>query len=274
VEIDFAGNPYGCGWHIDRNRFDLMLCQRASAAGARLFLDRSVKWIPNVDGWQAENSNARFLVNATGRHGMGLDRSTVREREDDLLSVVFRMSGWADDSHDLRTCIEAAPGGWWYSAPLPDGSRLAMFFTGSEIYREHGISIEEQLQSAPLTRRRLGSGRASPARITNAVSGLSTPVFGENWLAVGDSASCYDPLSGRGIFKALRHGELAAGAIDACLRGNPDSLERYSSHIRQEFEAYSRQRRQFYAAEQRWADHPFWRARGSGNADEGGGASR
>ena len=44
-------------------------------------------------------------------------------------------------------------------------------------------------------------------------------ISGEAWLAVGDSASSYDPLSGRGIFKAMRQGTNAAIAVDGFLRG-------------------------------------------------------
>src|SRR5436305_8839949 len=31
---DFIRNPHGCGWHIDRRRFDEMLCRLAAGAGA------------------------------------------------------------------------------------------------------------------------------------------------------------------------------------------------------------------------------------------------
>src|SRR3954466_14280816 len=38
-ELDFVGSPHGPGWHVDRNRFDEMLCSEAAMAGARLFLN-------------------------------------------------------------------------------------------------------------------------------------------------------------------------------------------------------------------------------------------
>src|SRR6185503_2280361 len=36
---------------------------------------------------------------------------------------------------------------------------------------------------------------------------------------VGDAAGYYDPLTGQGIYRALRSAELAARAIDSALRG-------------------------------------------------------
>jgi flavin-dependent dehydrogenase len=261
VEVDFAANAFGCGWHIDRNRFDKVLCQQAAASGARLFLHRNAGWTARDCAWQLEGLQAKLLVNATGRSGLMLDKASDLEREDALLSIVFRISDEKRASRDQRTWIETAPAGWWYSTLLADGTGVAMFFTGAEIYREHGISIGEQLVAAPLTRARLNSGRASQPRIVYVPSGRLKDAFGTNWIAVGDSASSYDPLSGNGILKALRHGEAAARAINGHLRGDTGAMERYASQVRLEFETYSQQRRRFYSSERRWAGHPFWARR-------------
>jgi len=40
---DFLNNPYGCGWHVDRARFDAMLAGAAAEAGAELLLSAHVK---------------------------------------------------------------------------------------------------------------------------------------------------------------------------------------------------------------------------------------
>ncbi len=37
AEQDFLSNAHGCGWHIDRNRFDAMACREAARAGAAVF---------------------------------------------------------------------------------------------------------------------------------------------------------------------------------------------------------------------------------------------
>jgi flavin-dependent dehydrogenase len=260
-EVDFTDNPFGCGWHVDRKRFDRMLCQEAVNAGAQLFLDSAVTFARGAGVWQAGEVGARFLVDATGRNGLLVDRERDRDQEDSLLAIVLPLSNSRAQPQDLRTCIEAAPAGWWYSTWLPDRGGVAMFFTGAEVYREAGISITEQLQAASLTRRRLGEGCLEEPRIVHTPSGVRKNVFGADWVAVGDSASSYDPLSGRGIFKALRHGQAAAWAIDAKLRGDPAGMERYGIQVKQQFEQYARQRSRYYSLERRWVDEPFWRAR-------------
>jgi flavin-dependent dehydrogenase len=260
-ELDFTDNPFGCGWHVDRKRFDRMLCREAVNAGAKLFLNSAVTFARRAGGWQAGEVCAKFLVDATGRNGLLVDGERNRDQEDSLLAIVLRISNWRTQPQDLRTCIEATPAGWWYSTSLPDRVGVAMFFTGAEVYREAGISMTEQLRAASLTRRRLREGWLEEPRIVHAPSGRRKNVFGTDWVAVGDSASSYDPLSGRGIFKALRHGQAAAQAIDAQLRGDPAGFDRYGAQVKQEFEQYARQRSRYYSLEQRWVDEPFWRVR-------------
>jgi flavin-dependent dehydrogenase len=237
------------------------LCRQAVEAGACLFLNHGERWIRSSGAWHSAGHRAKLLVNAAGRNGWWLDGAKDREREDSMLAIATRIFDWKRDLTDHRTLIETAPAGWWYSTLLPDRTGLAMFFTGAEIYRRYGISIREQLGDAPLTRVRLDSGRTAEPRIVYSPSGRSRTIVGETWISVGDSASSYDPLSGRGIFKALRHGETAARAIDNYLHGDTSAMEPYTEQVRRQFEEYSRQRRQYYALERRWADHPFWRAR-------------
>ena len=138
-----------------------------------------------------------------------------------------------------------------------------MFFTGAEVYREHGISMQEQLDVAPMTRTRLHTARITHSQMLFAPTGYSKALAGANWVAVGDSASAYDPLSGRGIFKALRHGEAAARAVDSTLGGREDAMQVYAAQVQREFKTYSSQRTSYYMLEQRWSNHPFWKARHS-----------
>jgi flavin-dependent dehydrogenase len=263
TEVDFTANPFGCGWHVDRRHFDAMLCKEAARAGTMLFLNCSIRWTHEEGIWRAGTLRSLILVDATGRNRLPLDDENIGEREDLLLAVVLPILNWSRQPLDLRTCIESTPAGWWYSTLLPDGTGIAMFFTGAEIYRSARISLTEQLREAPLTRKRLDGGRIDKPRIVHAPSGRRKKVFDTDWVAVGDSASSYDPLSGRGIFKALSQGKAAAQAIDARLRGDRATMDQYAAKIEREFEQYARQRRSYYSLEQRWRDQPFWQRRGT-----------
>ena len=84
-------------------------------------------------------------------------------------------------------------------------------------------------------------------------------------LCVGDAASCFDPVSGQGILKALQSGIFASYAIADVLRDGDDrGLRRYRFILEQDFEAYRATLRDFYALEARWPARPFWRRRHGG----------
>jgi flavin-dependent dehydrogenase len=270
VEVDFVRNVHGPGWHIDRGRFDAMLMKEAASAGVCVYSSRRVgACCREGDGWTVGEFRSGFLVDACGRNGLRIDDDSDgegdgnidRENEDVLVAIALTISYSEQRARDLRTCIETTSCGWWYTAPLPDGTAIAMFFTDPTVYRQEGIAIYDQLKAAPLTARRLEGGHIEDSRVLNVSSSCRTTLFGNGWLAVGDSASSYDPLSGRGVFKALRHASSAADVITARLRGDTSSMPMYATQVRREFDEYVRQRRLYYATERRWSEYSFWQAR-------------
>lgn len=262
VEVDFVRNVHGPGWHIDRKQFDRMLANEAGRAGAKIYSPRRVeKCEREGDGWQVGKCGSRILVDACGRNGLRIEDSVEREIEDELLAIALSISYSGKPVQDLRTCVETTSDGWWYSALLPEGTLMAMFFTDPEIYRREGISIYEQLKAAPLTAQRLENGHIRDSRVLHVTSSCRKTLLGNGWLTVGDSASSYDPLSGRGVFKALQHARSAACGIMAHLNGNKEAISMYATQVRREFDEYVRQRRVYYASERRWLEHAFWQAR-------------
>jgi flavin-dependent dehydrogenase len=261
---DYLCNPYGPGWHVNRNRFDAMLCRQAEMAGAVCF--RSCRPAIGRAGaaWRVGEIEARVLVDATGRNGLRIadegERET-RETEDRLLAIVLRLSRPPGVTHDLRTYVESAPDGWWYSAPLPHGELIAMFFTDCDWYARQGIVLEEQLLAPSLTQVRLARCEVVSTRTVYAPSSCRKAIAGPTWLAVGDSASCFDPLSGSGIHKALRQATNAAIAVKGCLAGNTGLMADYAEIVRREFDDYVLRRRAHYASEKRWMSREFWAKR-------------
>jgi flavin-dependent dehydrogenase len=262
VESDFIHNVHGMGWHIDRKTFDQMLGTEAEKAGAQVHLRTRVRTCNREDGcWQADEWRARFLVDASGRNGLRLSGNIDRETDDKLLAITLSVSCTQRTGNDLRTCIEAVPAGWWYTAPLPQGLAVAMFFTDPAIYQEEGISIREQLGNAPVTSRLLEGGCIEDSSVLHVTSSCRRSAFGAGWLAVGDSACSFDPISGRGIFNALRRARSASAAIIEQFTGNLDPTIQYVRQVRLEYDEYVRQRRVYYMSERRWPDHFFWRTR-------------
>jgi flavin-dependent dehydrogenase len=260
-EQDFICNPFGTGWRVDRRAFDAMLLTEARRAGAEFFEARADAPVRNTGKWRIAGLETYYLVDATGRNGITVEGDGGREIEDVLLAITLKMSYGNEPPADSRTYIETTPDGWWYTGLLPDGGMMAMFFTDPETYTAKGIVVGEQFAATPLTRARLQGAKIVRSMVLYAPSSCRKTISGPGWLPVGDSATCYDPLSGRGVFKAIRHGAAAGTAVLAALQGQAAAVQVYAKNIRAEFDSYSRQRTMFYAVETRWKDSGFWRRR-------------
>jgi flavin-dependent dehydrogenase len=90
------------------------------------------------------------------------------------------------------------------------------------------------------------------------------PVAGPGWIAAGDAAAAYDPLSSHGIVAALATGWDGAAAALAALDGEPAAAEVYAGRVRRGFTRYLETRAPYYEMEARWPTFPFWRRRRPG----------
>lgn len=274
---DFLLNPQGSGWHLDRERFDALLQrrarERATFVGAKL-LDGSPceggGFRLRLRGGEGGASalTARFVVDATGGRAAFARHVGARPLVLDRLAFVYGFFDASGASSASRmTVLEAAEEGWWYAASLP-GQRLAVAFaTDPETVARDGLWRDGPWFARALRTRhvapRLDGCRFLPGSLVvrPATSSLLDPIGGPDWLAAGDAASSYDPLSSMGIHKALADGLDAAEAIAARLRSGGGRTADYEATIMNRFGEYAMNRNYFYELETRWTDAPFWRRR-------------
>ena len=273
---DFLFNPYGNGWHLDRLRFDTMLRRRATQAGARLHEGATLEHASRDDdgAWRLAMRTAEgrvdwtagYVVDASGRAAAFARRCGAWRRPlDHLVGVV----AWYSGGQPLRqvTLVEAERDGWWYSAPLPQQRMVLAFMT--EAGKQPASALRERLMRpdaahAPLTCQRLaeyGGTADAPAIIVPAFSARLGSAGGDGWLAVGDAAASYDPLSSQGICSALKQGVTAAAALDAALDGDTGGVRDYAAGVQSMYADYLTQRTAFYRRERRWPESDFWRQR-------------
>ncbi|MGH2941842.1 MAG: hypothetical protein ACRDLN_03565, partial [Solirubrobacteraceae bacterium] len=91
-----------------------------------------------------------------------------------------------------------------------------------------------------------------------------TPACGDGWLAVGDAAVAFDPLSSQGILNALVTAQLGAAAVDRRLDGERQALADYDRRLAAVWSAYEVNLSRAYALERRWPDAAFWARRAGG----------
>lgn len=269
---DFFLRLRGEGWHLDRRTFDEMLLDRARAEGARIIRPATVgrsERTPN--GWRLEirqagetrrELHAKFVIDATGsRAGFARQQGARKALFDQLVGVyAYFALDRAAPLRDSFTLVETSEDGWWYSAALPREQLVVVHMTDADDARANRLRSQERWReragAAPHTSRRLaGASMIAVPRVALAASHLLHPVSGEGWLAVGDAASNFDPLSSYGILKALRTGIDAADAIRL------GEFEDYGKKVAAEFEKYLRTRENYYRMERRWPERSFWKRR-------------
>ena len=269
VELDFVYSANGAGWHLDRLRFEAELREMAVAAGAKLVagnLNLIVQTcghsVLTLDGGAQIRSD--FVIDASGGGRAVCRRLGVEEVRYDKLAASIGIYA-CNDVQDHRTMVEAVRDGWWYSSGLPNGRRAAMFFSDSDLpsFRRVQADFAAGLQETLFVSKCLSDSGAKnlPVQFTEpALSAHSAQVSGPGWLAIGDAAMRFDPLSSQGLWTGFMAAERAANAI---LAGTEADLNRYAEWCQSIFQAYISERQNYYAMETRWPESAFWQRRQS-----------
>ncbi|UXY14855.1 FAD-dependent monooxygenase [Chitiniphilus purpureus] len=277
---DFLYQLHGTGWQLDRVRFDARLRETAAAAGARLIAPARLHLRQAADGssphlldMQAGGTpvrtvQAQWLIDASGRNAtLARALGAVRIRHDRLLAFHQRLASATAIDRDGRTWVEAVEEGWWYSVLLPSGERLIALLCDADADRRRALlggGLWQALAGAPHLHRWCHAhgyrpiGRACGA---DACSQMLDRAAGRRWLAAGDAALAFDPLSSKGIATALYGGMQAAHALLAALAGDIEAPARFGTHLHHIHAIYRQQLTQFYALETRWPDSAFWSPR-------------
>jgi flavin-dependent dehydrogenase len=218
---EFVFNPLGAGWHLDRRAFDSDLLRAAAEQGV------------NVRSERATDPRASFVVDATGRSArIARTWGAQRVRTDRLVAAIWT----SQEEGGHATSVAAVPDGWWYTSPVPRGGRIEAFLTDADL---------------------LPRTWARRPRITDAATTWLDRITGPGWLATGDAAAAFDPLSSQGIITALAMGRsaglVAAGELDPAL---------YEEEYTQLVLEHLALRDAYYALETRWPEEPFWSRRG------------
>ncbi|WP_224367423.1 tryptophan 7-halogenase [Hyalangium versicolor] len=274
---DYLYSPLGPGWHLDRQRFDRMLAEQARAHGVEVLTSTEPsRWEPRAQGGYTlhldtgegpRTLEARFVVDATGRRSAFASSQGARRLvADRVLSFYGFFSVRPGSSFDTYALVETCREGWWYSALLPGGRvAVGLMGTGDSL---RGLKRDEPeawlalLKETGLTRQRLESCTFSgePLVALPAQVSLLDRVQAEDWIAVGDAACTYDPLSSQGILKALGSASQAAEALARAARGDRAGLRAYGGRVRELFREHLAIRGGFYRQETRWPEAPFWKS--------------
>nr|WP_218951503.1 FAD-dependent monooxygenase [Eoetvoesiella caeni] len=293
---DFFFTSTGFGLCVERLAFDEALRLSALAAGVTLLkgvrfqscariADNTFNWqLTLASETQTRQYRARYLVDCSGRRSVVARTLNVQTVDnDDRLFAYAQWFSCAGDDDDRYTRIEAGPHGWWYSNRLPgtednQSRRLVVFHSDKDLpaarmaARREGFDqlLDDSTHITPLLKARgyhpCGTIRGAPAN-----SQRLQDFCGDAWMAVGDAAQAYDPLSSQGIDKALRTASHAGHMIHYALTDCPQGtvgldsrneyIHQYDEQQHQLWQTYLSQRDFYYGIQPRWSDEPFWQRR-------------
>jgi flavin-dependent dehydrogenase len=267
----------GGGYHVDRERFDAWLAEETERYGVQyLRRTRMIGADRLGSGWRLnllEHDDAPtvldvdFAIDAGGRRApLARKGGASRVAFDNLIGAFLFFDAKDSQEKDYHKWIEASPHGWWSGTRMMDGRIVIACMTDNDIARDLDLSEQEGwLQAFAHTGRlREWVGDAMPMgkpAMRPCQSGRLDRFSGEGWLAAGDAAASYDPLSGQGLVQALRSGVAAAYAAADILDEKEDAEFRYAHLLEEEIRGFLEARGQYYSLERRWPETPFWRRR-------------
>ncbi len=272
-------NQIGEGYLLDRQEFDPMLAEQVVRQGGQLYLQTKClegerlegggwRLLLDRDSGEPFLLEARYLVDATGRQSRLAKRLGAKSLVCDSLVGISAFLDFENNKPKTEEIlVESVPEGWWYSAWLPDGKLIVVLMTDVDIMRQQQLHKDHQwsylLSKANHTSKRARGGTLGyPLAVKPAHSHILDRAVGDDWIAVGDAATAFDPLSSMGIGYAMTSGSHAAVALIEHLSSNKGGLlKEYQSGLERNFETYLKMRHMYYEMEKRWLEAPFWQRR-------------
>lgn len=271
----FGGPGSDPAWHLDRISFDAWLLRQIATAGVAVESGTVERVRRDHDGWQIQfrvddairATSCRVLLLATGRAARGIPLAP-RRRIDNLCLVAGTTT--PDPVAPDALIVEATADGWWYSAPLVDGTMFTGWMTDLSLigHGRYSAAAAASLERAPLHARRVGAARC--ATIIGSASWAMTPAAGPDWMAIGDAALARDPVGGDGLAAALHSAREGADLVIRAMNGDRSVwllAADQADTIARQYE--DRRLRLYRAAAIRWPDMPFWRRFAPSGGDGG-----
>ncbi|MBM3739015.1 MAG: NAD(P)/FAD-dependent oxidoreductase [Acidobacteria bacterium] len=211
-----------------RQELNGLLLRRAEAAGAAIEKTRVSELSRHGAGWRIRtrdgNLDADFCVVATGARNPLRDAGTQWTPSDTMIALGYYMPG---DQPDIT--VDFPEGLEGYIWVFPRCGHLSVGICGKG---ESAQALRKRLESYMAAQGmdpRKGAFYAHMLPALDSGSWKRNRLSGDGWVAVGDAGGLVDPVTGEGIYYALRSGDLAAQAIAA---GRPES---YRTRVEREF---------------------------------------
>jgi geranylgeranyl reductase family protein len=217
------------------SRFDLnrMLLDRAGRAGAQMERTRVTGLERSGSRWQIRTPqgtlDADFCVIATGARNALREVGTQLKATDTMAALGYYIPG-EQQLVDIQF-LQNVEGYIWV---FPRCGHLSVGICGKGV---PAAALRTQLENYLDSRSIAWRGAQFYSHLLPSLdtpSWKSNRVAGDGWMAVGDAAGLVDPITGEGIYYAIRSADLAARAL---LDDAPGLTDRYRRALRRDFAA-------------------------------------
>ncbi|WP_298513844.1 tryptophan 7-halogenase [uncultured Kordia sp.] len=272
--VDHLRNPDGFVKSLDRKAFEIFLRTAAEKRGVTCFWETDFLSSTYETTWkvQLQSGNAKetfqieadFVIDASGRQSrFARNLGIKREVEDKLIACWISLPNTAVNT---MSTISASKNGWWYSAVTPNNKRVIAYHTDADIIEKSELKTTASLLEFAKENNEISAllnGETTTIEFHGIVAANSTKlsqVAGEKWVAIGDAAISFDPLSSQGMFNAMASAMQLRALIQQF--GFTDTIQsRYTTQITHIWQHYLKHKSIFYQVEQRWKTTEFWKRR-------------
>ena len=210
----------------------------------------------------------KYVIDATGRKA-AISKKFQAQKE--VMDKLAALEFYYPINQQIHTFVntESFNQGWLYAAPANKGELAIMLFSDLDLLpakNQQPAYIKEVINHSTLISQLIGEpfDERNIKRLTTRAANsthMHKP-YGSNWLAVGDAAYSFDPVSSFGITSALASGYYGAHALADTLQGKKEALAAYHYIMQEAYVHYQQRLHQFYATEKRWPQETFWSRRG------------
>lgn len=220
------------------SRYELnkMLLERAERVGAEIEQTRVMNIEQRGNGWRLETKNgtveADFLIVATGARNPLRAVGTEYKAADTMSALGYYVP--ADrDRIDIQF-LENLEGYIWV---FPRSGHLSVGICGKgEPAQALRLRLEAYMDERGIPRKDAKFYSHMLPSLESA-GWKQNRVAGRGWLAVGDAGGLVDPITGEGLFYAIRSGDLASRVVLNDAHALADKAAAYRAAIAQEFAA-------------------------------------
>jgi geranylgeranyl reductase family protein len=218
---------------VDLNR---MLLQRAERAGTQLEQCRVLEVQRKAQGWsirtRSGSVNADFCVVATGARNSLRNVGTEWRASDTMYAL-----GYYVPSQQDHVDIQFLPNLEGYIWVFPRCGHLSIGICGKgESAQSLRVRLEHYMDEKGFSHKDSKFyGHMLPSLERSAWK--NNRVAGDGWLAVGDAAGLVDPITGEGIYYAVRSGDLASQIVLNDAHSMAEKAQAYVGLLRRDFAA-------------------------------------